>query len=178
MNTPEQNDYWVKHLREMNKSLREDTVATTTEDEVVYVSSGLAEPRTYASNVSATDGETLNNFFVTIQSQTLGDFMEQKTKRQEILETAIQYVSKDRNSTYGEPEDNFDCIAEFWSTYINRRFKIGGISQIALDPADVGLLLDLMKTARLIANPSHLDSYIDKAGYSACSGEIATRGTK
>ncbi len=39
------------------------------------------------------------------------------TNRAEILETAKQYVTKDRASDHGDMEDNFEMIADFWSVY-------------------------------------------------------------
>ena len=36
------------------------------------------------------------------------------TLREEILREAIKCVCTDRNEQYGEPEDNFSCIAEYW----------------------------------------------------------------
>ena len=37
-------------------------------------------------------------------------------KRSEILETAAKIVTGGKNKQYGEPEDNFAVIAEYWST--------------------------------------------------------------
>lgn len=37
-------------------------------------------------------------------------------KRYEILETAAKIVKGGKNKQYGEPEDNFAVIAEYWST--------------------------------------------------------------
>lgn len=83
--------------------------------------------------------------------------------RKGILKTAAETVSVDREATHGNPENSFQLIANLWSAYLG----------IDLAAHDVALLMDLMKTARLKNNPFHLDSWIDKAGYSACGGEIA-----
>ena len=40
--------------------------------------------------------------------------------RTQILDTAKQCVSADRQSQYGEPEDSFAVIAGFWSSYLER----------------------------------------------------------
>ena len=107
--------------------------------------------------------------------------------RTEILDTAKQYVSKDRNATHGEPEDNFQHIADFWNVWISMKLskktsdyhigdpviKQGDLDNL-LDATDVAILMDLMKTARLITSPECVDHWIDKAGYSACGGGIAT----
>ena len=39
--------------------------------------------------------------------------------REQILETAIKTVCQDRQDRYGAVENNFQMIAEFWSTYLN-----------------------------------------------------------
>lgn len=89
--------------------------------------------------------------------------------RFDILSTANEYVNKDRASTYDTPEKSFDLIAEFWTVYIQN--KTG--HAVMLNGVDVALMMDLLKTSRLVNNPGHKDSWIDKAGYSACGGEIA-----
>ena len=86
-------------------------------------------------------------------------------KRSDILATANEYVTKDRAATHGDAEDNFRRIAELWNAYI-------GINTIA--PADVAVMLTLLKAARIRQNPNHEDNWIDMAGYAACGGEIAT----
>lgn len=83
--------------------------------------------------------------------------------RAEILDTAKEYVTKDRAASHGDMENNFATIAAFWSTYKNVEFA----------PHDVAVMMDLVKTARIKSNPKHLDNWIDKAGYSACGGEIS-----
>lgn len=88
--------------------------------------------------------------------------------RTEILKTAEKYVSADRNNQYGEPEDNFSLIAEYWSVYL-------GDAHLILDAFDVSMLMALMKIARLSKRPENADSAIDLAGYAACAGEILAR---
>lgn len=81
--------------------------------------------------------------------------------RKECLDAAIDAVCKDRENTYGKPEDNFKLIAELWSTYIGA--KIG--------PRDVAVMMILLKTARA-KNSNHDDNFVDIAGYAACAAEI------
>ena len=85
------------------------------------------------------------------------------TNRAEILETAKQYVTKDRASDHGDMEDNFEMIADFWSVYLDIRIK----------PHEVGVMMTLLKVARIRSNPEHPDNWIDGAGYMACGGELA-----
>ena len=85
-------------------------------------------------------------------------------KRAEILATATEYVTRDRNAQYGEPEDLFRVIANLWSDYL----------QTEVSAVDVALMMALLKIARARANPGNVDNWIDLAGYAACGGEIAT----
>jgi hypothetical protein len=87
--------------------------------------------------------------------------------REEILNTASQYVTKDRATTHGDAEDNFENIADLWSWWLHGR------EIYAINGFDVAVMMTLFKIARIKANPSHVDSYVDGAGYLAIAGEIA-----
>lgn len=95
--------------------------------------------------------------------------LEERNLRAEMLHIAGDIVSNDRNKAYGQPEDNFQNIADYWNVYIRVRYG----AQFQLTNVDVALMHDLMKTARLTTNPHHSDSWIDKAGYSACGFQCA-----
>ena len=84
--------------------------------------------------------------------------------RLEVLETAKTIISKDRNSQYGEPENNFQKISELWTAYLGEY----------ISSVDVANMMCLFKIARIKANNKHEDSYTDVAGYIACAAEIAT----
>lgn len=84
--------------------------------------------------------------------------------RKECLEKAIDCVCKDRENDYGTPENNFTAIARLWSVYIGQE----------ISAHDVGMMMALMKIARLKSGRFKEDSYIDAAGYIACASEIAT----
>lgn len=84
-----------------------------------------------------------------------------------LLNRAIDKVMNTQE--YGTPENNFATIANFWTLYLSEKYDIG----LHLTVADVALMMDLVKTARLIKTPDHLDSWVDKAGYSACGAEVS-----
>ena len=86
-------------------------------------------------------------------------------KRAEVLDTAKEYVTKDRANQHGDMENNFSTIAEYWSTHLG--FQINAV--------DVGIMMMLLKAARMKSNPANADNYIDGCGYLACAGEIAAR---
>lgn len=88
--------------------------------------------------------------------------------RKQILDNAAAAVLKDRQETYGPPEDSFTTIAELWTIYLQRR-KPG-----PLLPYEIATMLILMKIARVIKSPEHMDNWCDEAGYAACGGELAS----
>lgn len=95
--------------------------------------------------------------------------------RKEILAAAEKCVCGDREQDHGSPENNFRLIAEFWHTYLSAKCVAAGV-HVQLDPEDVAAMMALLKIARASANPEHIDSWIDGAGYMACGGEISTKG--
>jgi hypothetical protein len=82
--------------------------------------------------------------------------------RTEILKTANEYITKDRQATHGNAEDNFKNIARLWSAY----------TELPITPQDVAMMMALLKVARFKGNPSHTDNAIDLCGYAALAGEI------
>lgn len=89
--------------------------------------------------------------------------------RKEFLQKAIQTVCHDRNNQYGEPEQSFDTISEFWTTYLQ------GVGVIPKDKvitkSMASDMMVLLKIARNISNPKE-DNYIDACGYAAIAGEL------
>lgn len=85
------------------------------------------------------------------------------SKRSQILETAKQYITKDRNASHGEPEDTFSAISGMWSAYLG----------VDVEPHDVCAMMALLKVGRIKANPGNDDNWIDLAGYAACGAEVA-----
>lgn len=88
--------------------------------------------------------------------------------RQEILDKAKDCVCGQRQMDYGNPEDNFAAIADFWTIYIN-------IPEVVFTPKDVAMMMALLKVARIRTGKGTMDSFIDLAGYAACAGEIAAK---
>lgn len=86
-------------------------------------------------------------------------------QRAEVLEAAKVLVTKDRADQHGNMENNFATIAEYWSTHLG--FQVM--------PADVGIMMALLKIARMKSNVAYRDNYEDGCGYLACAGEIAIR---
>tara|TARA_B110000967_G_C18810481_1_gene523304 strand:+ start:348 stop:803 length:456 start_codon:yes stop_codon:yes gene_type:complete len=85
--------------------------------------------------------------------------------RGDILDTAKEYVTKDRAADHGDMEDNFNMIADYWSLHLEQH----------IDAHDVAVMMTLLKVARIKSNPKHMDNFIDGAGYLACGGELVSK---
>ena len=81
--------------------------------------------------------------------------------RDEILEKARQCISGDRDHQYGSPEESFNRIADYWSTFLNKE----------ISARDVAIMMILFKVARE-EHSSKLDNWVDICGYAACGGEL------
>ena len=98
----------------------------------------------------------------------------ENNSRKDILELAEKCVCGQREEDYGTPEDSFGLIAELWTPVIKSCVTEG--ADVCVQPETVALMMALLKVARLIKSPEHLDSWVDLAGYAACGGEIAGGG--
>src|SRR5258708_33666781 len=96
-------------------------------------------------------------------------------KRVDALERAKKAVSE-RNTSYGEPEDNFKRIADRWNAHL---LNVGllsdtdDVTEAGLQPHDVAIMLADLKMARLSQDPHKADSWIDIAGYAGCGAEVS-----
>lgn len=95
--------------------------------------------------------------------------------KEELAAEAVKIVTGARRAAYGKPERNFERIVRLWNAHLQNRglLPVTNDPTQLLEPSDVALLIDLMKTARLAESPNHRDSIVDKIGYTLCYGEIA-----
>ncbi len=91
-----------------------------------------------------------------------------KPERQRVLEEAMKCVTRDRNASYGSPEDNFNHIADLWNAQLKSR-----LGEFKFTALDVAVMFCLMKIARIRTSPAKDDNYIDLAGYAACAADCA-----
>lgn len=84
-----------------------------------------------------------------------------------VLKRALVIV-EGRRGSYGTPKAGMGTVARLWSVILANR----------VEPWQVALCLDALKTARIIENPGHPDSWIDKCGYSAIGAELAPMDPK
>lgn len=86
------------------------------------------------------------------------------TGRQAVLAAAAAAITGAREDTYGDPEQSFTTIAQFWTAYLDH----------FIEPHDVAAMMALLKLARIKhSGGRHRDSWVDLAGYSACGAEVA-----
>ena len=84
-------------------------------------------------------------------------------ERSVILRTAEEYVTKQRAQDYGDMNTNFAVIGKYWSTHLG----------IEISSEDVAVMMALLKIARVKANSSTKDSFVEGCGYLALAGELA-----
>lgn len=85
--------------------------------------------------------------------------------RKDILDAAEKIVTGERQQTYGEPEDNFETIAQMWEAYLG----------VPISGMDVSMMMVLLKVARVSGSTDRtsLDNFVDICGYASCGGEVA-----
>jgi len=91
-------------------------------------------------------------------------------QRDEILDTAKTLINVDRAAAYGPAKETFERIAAGWNVIAQEAMRTDG----RITVAHVALMMDWLKTARLLNSMKHDDSWIDKAAYSALGGELAS----
>lgn len=82
---------------------------------------------------------------------------------------AHNVINGERQDSYGNPEDSFALIAEYWDTYLRRRnltVDVRGLSAL-----DVAHMMMLFKLARCTGQQSKRDNYIDIQGYAAIAAD-------
>ena len=93
--------------------------------------------------------------------------------RTDILQEAITLINGERNSTYGDPLDDFSTTATFWNTYVQRTIEARG--GLELKPHDVAVMMSLLKIARMSWSPDKRDHWADLAGYTGCGWDCVER---
>ena len=78
----------------------------------------------------------------------------------------LNKILTERQDEYGDAQENFETIGKVWGALL----KIDAIA-----PHQVALMMDALKTVRLFKNPTHLDSWLDKEGYTQHGKEIVIK---
>lgn len=85
--------------------------------------------------------------------------------RYQTLSEAADLIGGQRAADYGDAAENFAHIAAGWSIILGAD----------VTAHEVALCMDWLKTCRLIGTPTHHDSWVDKAGYTALGSELAQK---
>lgn len=99
--------------------------------------------------------------------------MAELNNRTDILTEANNLVNGERNSSYGDPLDDFSTTASFWQTYLSRTMDARG--ELKIEPHDVAIMMSLLKVARMSWSPDKRDHWADLAGYTACGWDCVER---
>ena len=91
-----------------------------------------------------------------------------RMKRNDYLDTAKELINGNRAKDYGDAKDNFDRIATGWNVIVQDAFT----THNKITAKHVALMMDWVKTCRLLETIDHKDSWIDKCGYSALGAEF------
>tara|TARA_R100000808_G_scaffold1584_1_gene7068 strand:- start:11380 stop:11724 length:345 start_codon:yes stop_codon:yes gene_type:complete len=89
-------------------------------------------------------------------------------KREDVCDAAKKITTQNRHEDYGDAKENFNRIASGWDVIV----KVAIESHGKITAAHVALMMDWVKTSRLLNKISHTDSWIDKCGYSAIGAEF------
>lgn len=97
-------------------------------------------------------------------------------QRGRILDEAKNIINGARQDQYGNPEDSFSVIGDFWSVYVknNMRRSIGLNEMGNITGKDVALMMALMKIGREINGAGKADNLIDACGYLALAADMSS----
>ena len=95
---------------------------------------------------------------------------EKKPSNGQILFKAHELINGQRQKDYGAPSQNFEQIAEFWNTYLNRRCGLREFLT-AYDVANLMMLLKIARTSVTGVTPTE-DCYVDIAGYAGLANDF------
>ena len=91
--------------------------------------------------------------------------------RDDVLNQARELLKGPRAKDYGDALINHQRIAIGWDVIAKTAIKKHG----KVTAAHVALMMDWVKTSRLLESIDHKDSWIDKAGYTGLGGEFALK---
>ena len=81
--------------------------------------------------------------------------------RSEVLDTAKELITQNREAEYGSPHANLNCANYLIKAYLDYANKV-----------DVCVIMALVKIARIATGEYKPDNYIDAAGYLALGCEM------
>jgi len=91
--------------------------------------------------------------------------------RGKMLKIAIKTINGERQDTYGDPEDSFEIIANYWTTYLESVWH----EDVFLKKQDVAMMMTLLKIARISGQEYSQDNFVDAAGYLGIADDMAAQ---
>lgn len=101
--------------------------------------------------------------------------------RGDLLREAVSIIDGDRNAQYGNPSQDFARTATYWNVHIagvfHRRLNEAKNNDTFIEltelltPADVAIMMSLLKISRMSWSPDKKDHWLDLAGYAGCGYE-------
>lgn len=92
--------------------------------------------------------------------------------RDTIIDSAKETINGDRADDYGDAFWNHKNIAIGWTVIAREALEKHG----EITAAHAAIMMDWVKTCRLLNSLDHEDSYRDKIGYSALAYEMEKKG--
>jgi hypothetical protein len=93
--------------------------------------------------------------------------------RRKVLQRIEGFICKDRQNAYGDAEDNFQNIGEFWTLWLTKRGLL--VNGATITRLDVCVLMSLMKDCRKLGNLQYQDNWDDATGYQAIGAAMVER---
>lgn len=110
---------------------------------------------------------------------------ESPSLRVQVLNRAKGYITGDRNNNYGPPHQDFRRSSDAMTAYGYRHTMLPAsappcpsCSARPMQSHDTAIVVDCIKTSRIMWTPTRQDHWDDKAGYAACGYECAVEDAK
>lgn len=110
---------------------------------------------------------------------------ESQSLRAATLDKAKECITGDRNNNYGPPHQDFRRSSDAMTAYGYRHTQLAASAPMCptcgarpMESHDTAILVDCVKTSRIMWTPTKEDHWIDKAGYAGCGYECAVEDAK
>lgn len=90
----------------------------------------------------------------------ISDYIPKGKRGGELLNRVSTVINGERSDSYGEPEDNFQNIADRWNQFFKTKYN----AQFTITAADTALMMADLKIAREL-NSKVKDNIVDCIGY-------------
>jgi len=129
------------------------------------------------------DGDWTYEFFEPVEDIPAMD--DNPSLRVQVLNHAKGYITGDRNNNYGPPHQDFRRSSDAMTAYGYRHTMLPASAPACptcharpMASYDTAIMVDCIKTSRIMWTPTKQDHWDDKAGYAACGYECAVEDAK